>query len=234
MNRSHILIVEDDERLVDMLALHFERNGWTCDSSPSAEDALERMTSDTYDLIVLDRNLPGMDGLSFCKKIRALHNSTMILMLTAYSDELDLVVGLESGADDYVGKPFKLAELIARIKALLRRLEHHGTAKSDEGVSFGPLSLNADKREVRLADETIRLTAKEFDVLWFLAQQPSRVFSRSQILSAVWESDLDCYENSINTIVKRIRRKLAQQGADYSFIETVRGVGYRFVAEHAD
>jgi DNA-binding response OmpR family regulator len=175
-----------------------------------------------------------MDGLALCKKIRDSDDTIMILMLTAYSDELDLVVGLECGADDYVGKPFKLAELIARIRALLRRVDNSTSSSSDSVLSIGTLNIDSEKREVRFSNDDIQLTAKEFDVLWLLANNPSRVFSRSQILNAVWKSDLNCYESSINTIIKRIRRKCSEVGMHADFIETVRGVGYRFVAENAE
>jgi len=228
MTQKKFLIIEDDLRLVEMLKIHFNKHDWLCEHAADGEEGLNLVSKNTYDLIILDRDLPGLGGIEICKKIRKEDQETRILMLTAFSDELDLVIGLDSGADDYVGKPFKLGELIARIQALLRRNTGHSVVELNENREFKTLRININERKVYLTNNELSLTAKEFDLLVFLSAQPGRVFSRTQILNHVWGSNVLSYEQSINTIVKRLRKKIEENPSKPIFLETVRGVGYRF------
>jgi len=228
---AKILIIEDDTRLAQMLIQYFNKLEYECAHCENAEEGINKLSYSNFDLIILDRDLPGMTGIDACKKIRDLNQDIMILMLTAYTDELDLVLGLESGANDYVGKPFKLAELVARVKALLRRTNSHPENKSkafDKNIIFSDLEIHTEQRKVFIEKEEVALTVKEFDLLHYLSSQPGRVFSRAQILNAVWGSDVLNYEQSINTIVKRLRRKIEKDPSSPKYLETVRGVGYRF------
>jgi DNA-binding response OmpR family regulator len=227
MNDVHILLVEDDTRLQEMLSSHFGKLGWTSTCASTIKQATEFIQIEKFTLIVLDRNLPDADGLDFCKSLRQSKSNTPILMLTAYTDEIDLVVGLESGADDYVGKPFKLAELIARIGALLRRSSNESQQEDSLRV-FDGLSINISRREIQVNNQLRELTAKEFDLLVFLSKKPGQVFTRSQILAGVWDSNQMNYEQSINTIVKRLRKKIEKEPSEPRYLKTIRGVGYQF------
>lgn len=230
MSSSSILLIEDDYRLVEMLKAHFRRHDWLSYSATTKEEALELYLKYAPDLVILDRNLPDIDGVSICKALRAEGGHAKILMLTGYTDELDVVEGLESGADDYVGKPFRLAELLARIKALLRRNVPLNETRSVDAVHT--ISIHEANRKVFVKGDSVELTAREFDLLVFMAKHPGRVFTRSQILRNVWREESDVYEQSINTIVKRIRKKIEENQTDPLFLETVRGVGYRFNARN--
>ena len=228
--KHKILLVEDDKRLVEMLSAHFEAQGWETLSTSSALEVSEKYKCFSPDLIILDRNLPDGNGIDICQKIRKKALKTKILMLTGYSEELDIVVGLESGADDYVAKPFRLSELIARIKALLRRnnIEDNISNNSNTQNQSSEIIIDEDSRKVQVRSKEIELTAREFDLLLYLARRSGKVCSRSQILMNVWDSDTDVYEQSVNTIIKRLRSKIENDSVKPSFLETVRGIGYRF------
>jgi len=234
MQNTKILLVEDDTRLVEMLKDHFSKQGWETVSASTGEEALIKYRQNKPDMVILDRNLPDMDGIEICKSLRELGFSLRVLMLTGYSEELDIVSGLENGADDYVGKPFRLAELIARIKALLRR----GNSEDVNSITTEipnevQLRIKISSREVFKNAIGVYLTAREFDLLLFLAKNPGRVYTRSQILSNVWNSNTDCYEQSINTIVKRLRNKIEADATNPVHLETVRGIGYRYNSLHS-
>ena len=190
--------------------------------------------SKTYDLIILDLMLPGMDGLDICRTLRAKSTYTPILMLTARSTELDRVLGLEVGADDYLTKPFSIRELLARVKALFRRVEAL-TASTDGGgqklISAGDLVIDTEKRKVTLSGKTVDLTAKEFDLLLHFAQHPGRVYTRSQLLDVVWGYAHAGYEHTVNSHINRLRTKIERDTSRPRYIVTVWGVGYSFAEE---
>ncbi len=211
-----------------MLAQHLERINCEVDFESDAESGLAKALSEKYDLIVLDRGLGNADGLNVCRKIRARNQEVRILMLTALADELDLVTGLESGADDYVAKPFRLAELMARVQVLLRRAEK---LHNKSCLEFGDLSINLEQRKVNFGQAEVSLTAREFDILALLSARPGRVYTKEEIRKNVWENDVIGYEDSVTTLVKRLRKKLASPSGQFSYIDTVRGIGYRFVED---
>ena len=211
--------------------MHLETLGYAIEVAGDGESGLKKAQSEDYALIVLDRGLPKIDGLSVCREIRKCGKRVPILMLTSRADELDKVAGLDMGADDYVGKPFALAELLARVKALLRRSAYQTNAPIDaepEDLKVGELLISPAKRKVFIGETEIELTAKEFDLLYYLARNPGRTYTREQILAAVWETDIEGYEQSVNALIKRLRRKLTEAPCERELIETVRGVGYRF------
>ena len=232
----NILIIEDNAEIAQLIRLHMEDLGHRAHWESDGSKGLARARSTHFDLIVLDLMLPGTDGLEICRALRAdATRYTPILMLTARSGEIDRVVGLEMGADDYLAKPFSIPELQARAKALLRRAERMAAPASGSGsaaprslMRFGELSIDADRRQVRLAGKTIALTAKEFDLLLFFAQNPGRVYSRAQLLDAVWRTTLDSYEHNVNTNINRLRAKIEADPAMPHYVITVRGAGYRF------
>jgi DNA-binding response OmpR family regulator len=232
---ADILIIEDNAEIAQLIRLHMEDLGHKTDWQADGTAGLKQAQSKPYDLVVLDLMLPGTDGLSVCRSLRE-NNAryTPILMLTARASEIDRVVGLETGADDYLGKPFSIAELQARAKALLRRAERmggNGTATpvaNAERLDRGALQIDLKRRIVTLHGQTVALTAKEFDLLLFFAQNPGRVYTRSQLLDAVWNTTLASYEHNVNTHINRLRAKIEADPAQPTFILTVRGIGYRF------
>jgi DNA-binding response OmpR family regulator len=234
MEMSNILIIEDSAEIAQLIRLHMEDLGHAVHWESNGTNGLARAKQTRFDLIVLDLMLPGTDGLEICRALRADASSyTPILMLTARSGEIDRVVGLEMGADDYLGKPFSIPELQARAKALLRRADRMAGAVPSaafprSAMRFGELSVDVDRREVRVAEKTVALTAKEFDLLFFFAQNPGRVYSRSQLLDAVWRTTLDSYEHNVNTNINRLRAKIEADPANPRYVITVRGAGYRF------
>jgi DNA-binding response OmpR family regulator len=232
---ADILVIEDNAEIAQLIRLHMEDLGHQTDWQADGTAGLKQALSKDYGLIVLDLMLPGTDGLAVCRSLReqAAHY-TPILMLTARASEIERVVGLEMGADDYLGKPFSIAELQARAKALLRRAQRMGLphAASDtaqhELIARGALMIDLKRRTVQLNNQSVTLTAKEFDLLCFFAQHPGRVYTRSQLLDAVWNTTLASYEHNVNTHINRLRAKIEADPAQPTFILTVRGVGYRF------
>jgi DNA-binding response OmpR family regulator len=192
---------------------------------------LERALGTRYDLIILDLMLPGVEGLDICRRLRVRPNYTPILMLTAKSSEFDRVLGLEVGADDYLTKPFGIRELLARVKALFRRLDaltSQSPLAPGETIRVGDLVIDAEKRKVTLGDRQIELTAKEFDLLVQFARHPGRVYTRSQLLDLVWGYSHGGYEHTVNSHINRLRAKIEQDPARPRYILTVWGVGYKF------
>ena len=237
---SKILVIEDNAEIAQLIRMHMEDLGHTTVWESDGNRGLLKAQSEAFDLIVLDLMLPGKDGLEICRSLRAdASKYTPILMLTAKSGEIDRVVGLEMGADDYLSKPFSIPELQARAKALLRRAERMGASPVSTGptraaptpsntIHFDKLSIDPDRREVRLNSKVVALTAKEFDLLHFFAQNPGRVYSRSQLLGAVWRTTLESYEHNVNTNINRLRAKIEADPAVPHYVITVRGAGYRF------
>jgi len=226
-----VLVVEDNPDIAQLVRMHLRDIDCDTDWVDDGNAALERFRRDRYDLVVLDLMLPGLDGLSVCRELRGQPGYVPILMLTAKSTELDRVLGLEMGADDYLTKPFSIAELLARIKALFRRVEALASS-ADTGpkgvIAFDGLSIDADRREVQVDGQPVTLTAREFDLLMHFAQPPGRVLTRSQLLDQVWGYGHDGYEHTVNSHINRLRAKIEQDPARPHYILTVRGVGYKF------
>lgn len=231
MNRQ-VLIVEDDPDIAQLITMHVREAGHDAVHVVNGEDGLDAFRQMLPDLVVLDLMLPGIDGLEVCKQIRKQNERVPILMLTAKSTELDRVLGLELGADDYLTKPFSVVELMARIKALFRRVEvlSAGMPESDvpQILTFTDLSIDTLRHKVTSAKGEIDLTAREFDLLLYLASAPGRVFSRAQLLDAVWGYDHDGYEHTVNTHINRLRMKIETDPARPEYVQTVWGVGYKF------
>jgi DNA-binding response OmpR family regulator len=232
---KRILVAEDQTDIRDLLVLNLCAAGYAVSETRDGLSALATQTEAPCDLLVLDLMMPGLDGLELCKTLRARGDTSPILMLTAKSTELDRVLGLEMGADDYLTKPFSLAELLARVKALLRRAEQlraalaAQAAPSDARAALvnGDLEIQPVKRQVRVRGQAVEFTALEFDLLMHFAQHPGHVYSRSQLLSAVWGYSHDGYEHTVTTHINRLRAKLEADPLKPEFILTVRGAGYK-------
>lgn len=232
MSDNAILLVEDDTELAEILGMHLRELGFELEHAADGEIGLKAALEKDFKLVILDVMLPRLNGTEVCRRIREKKKSLLILMLTSRSQEVDKVVGLELGADDYVTKPFKLSELMARVKGLLRRAQAIAEdARAEQTATervFGDLQLNLDTRKVFLRGSEIELTAKEFDFLIFLSAKPGRAYTRGQILNEVWDCDFSGYEYSVNSLIKRLRKKIEDDAARPRYIKTVRGVGYRF------
>jgi DNA-binding response OmpR family regulator len=232
-----VLVVEDSKDISHLVALHLGDLGLTVEQAYDGDTGLAYATSRSYDLIILDLMLPGVDGIEICRRIRSRAEYTPVLMLTAKSSELDRVLGLEIGADDYLTKPFSIRELLARVKAIFRRVDAFSTAdeqSTEEVLSIGDLTLDPDKRKVSLAGKDVELTAKEFDLLWQFARHPGRVYTRNQLLDLVWGYGHDGYEHTVNSHINRLRAKIEEDPSKPRYILTVWGVGYKFSEpEHA-
>ncbi len=232
-NNNKILIVEDDPNIAELLEIHLNDLGYELTQAADGVAGVEKFEEDEYALVILDLMLPKLDGFEVCKQIRVQNKYTPILMLTSKSEELDKVLGLELGADDYITKPFSIRELVARIKAIFRRLEADkekaaGNAKSEELI-FGDLKIYLGKRKVLLDKTPIDLTAKEFDLLALFASNPGRAYSRQQLLDIVWGYQFDGYEHTVNSHINRLRSKIEPDPANSKYIKTVWGIGYSFV-----
>ncbi len=227
-SKGHILVVEDEEEILELVTYNLRKEGYRVDSVTSGEDALAKVKSGPPDLILLDLMLPGVDGLEVCKSIKNNPETAhvAIIMLTARSEEADIVTGLELGADDYVTKPFSRRVLLARVKAVMRRGREEQIADDMESLRVHDIVINPGRHEVLVADESVSLTITEFRVLHFLANRPGWVFTRSQIVEAVRGDGYPVTDRSVDVQIVGLRKKLGDAGR---YIETVRGVGYRFV-----
>lgn len=226
-----ILVVEDNKDLADLLHLHLTDQNWKVDLVFDGKTGYKNASAQKYDLILLDIMLPEMDGLDVCRQLRKEDVQTPILMLTSKSSEIDRILGLEFGADDYVTKPFSIRELIARIKAIFRRIDTFKTGRNDKRdsiLTYGDLTIEPDKRKVVVKNLSIDLTAKEYDLLFYFAKHPGRVFNRSQLLDKVWGYGHDGYEHTVNSNINRLRAKIETNPAKPDYILTVWGVGYKF------
>ena len=221
---STILIVEDEKELNKVLQAYLSKAGFQTLCAYRGDEALRLWEKESPDLILLDLNLPGMDGLEVAKRIRKVKD-TPIIMLTARVDEVDRLIGLELGADDYITKPFSPREVVARVKAVLRRSNRSPEAGGI--LQLGELRLDSDTHTVMLRDQSIELTPTEFDLLKLLLSQPGRVFTRLQLLEAAQGMSYEGYERSVDVHVKNLRHKLKEVDPDVTYIETVFGVGYR-------
>jgi DNA-binding response OmpR family regulator len=220
-----VLVVDDDATTRDVIVRYLEREGFEALEAEDGGRARAVIESADPNLVILDLMLPGIDGLSVIRWMRST-GWTPVIMLTALGEETDRIVGLELGADDYVTKPFSPRELVARVKTVLRR--SRPSAPAVERLDTGDLVLDAASREVRKRDIEVRLTAREFDLLWFLASHPRRVFSRDQIMSRVWGYDDGLDTGTVTVHVRRVREKIEDDPSEPRHLETVWGVGYRF------
>ncbi|MFQ5571094.1 MAG: response regulator transcription factor [Rhodothermales bacterium] len=228
-----ILVVEDDTELRDLVAGRLREAHYDVDTAATGTEALQRVAAHVPDLVILDIMLPELDGLDVCRRLRAEYPLLYIIMLTARSSEVDRVVGLEVGADDYVTKPFSLQELVARVRSALRRLRltrEQATRPPDEEavLEYNGLSVDPIRREVRRAGELVHLTVREFDLLLFLAQHPDRPFTRMQLLDEVWDIQYEGYDRTVDSHVQRLRAKIEDDPGNPRYIRTVWGVGYKF------
>jgi DNA-binding response OmpR family regulator len=223
----HILVVEDQQRLAMLLRRVLTEERHSVDVATHGTEGLELAASDTYDLVILDRMLPGMDGVALCRQMREDGVQTPVLMLTALGAVEDRVSGLNAGADDYLTKPFAMEELLARVNALLRRRSRDIEAAPE--LRVGNLALDLVRHEVRRGDRVIELTAKEFALLEYLMRHPGQVLTRTQITDHVWRYDLDALSNVVDTYIHYLRDKI-DRGFGHQLIKTVRGVGYKIEA----
>jgi DNA-binding response OmpR family regulator len=226
---ARVLVVEDDDHIRELVMLHLQLEGHSAVGLTDGAEALRVAREDRFDLLILDLMLPGLDGVTLCRAVRreSRNAETPILMLTARREESDKVLGLDSGADDYLTKPFGVRELVARVRALLRR--RRGTAGPHApSVTAGPLTIEPARRQARVNGRDIELTAHEFDLLYLLATNRGIVFSRESLVQRVWGDDLHVTERSVDSLVKRVRRKVEVDQANPKFILTVWGAGYKF------
>jgi DNA-binding response OmpR family regulator len=224
---STILLVDDEESIQKLLTYPLERDGFRVVQAWDGEEALARFGEENVDLVVLDIMLPKLDGIEVCKQLRA-RSTVPIIMLTARDDELDKVLGLELGADDYITKPFSIREFRSRVRALLRRAAIGRPGPDDDLIEAGPLTLDVARRHVEVRGRPVQLTYVEFELLRTLAAAPGRVFSRRMLLESLW-GDADYRDpRTIDVHVRHLREKLEQEPREPEFIFTVRGVGYRF------
>jgi two-component system, OmpR family, alkaline phosphatase synthesis response regulator PhoP len=231
-SKGRALVVEDEPHIRELVSLHLGLEGLTVTPAVDGEEALRYAADEPFDIIVLDLMLPKIDGVTVCRAVRrqGANRDVPILMLTAKRDESDKVLGLESGADDYLTKPFGVRELVARVRALLRRprAQKASLAGGMEAIAVGPLRVDPARRQVQRDGRSIDLTPHEFDVLYLLAANPGIVFSREMLLERVWTSDIHVTERSVDTLVKRLRQKIEADSADPELILTVWGSGYKF------
>ncbi|MHB8544841.1 MAG: response regulator transcription factor [Leptospirales bacterium] len=227
----HVLVIEDNRDIAHLLELHLRDLGCEVRLAFDGATGLSQARTRPYDLIILDSILPGMDGLEILKRLRSEPGYLPILMLTARSTDLDRVLGLELGADDYLTKPFNVLELLARVKALFRRVDAL-SAQPDNAVQktiqAGPLSIDTVRRTVSVSGRSLDLTAKEFDLLVQFARHPGRVYTRSDLLDQVWGYTHDGYEHTVNSHINRLRSKIETDPAYPRYILTVWGIGYKF------
>ena len=238
-----VLVVEDEPNIRELVCLHLGLEGYTCEGLGDGQSALKRTESERYDLLVLDVMIPGIDGLSLCRAVRngRTNHDVPILMLTARREESDKVVGLESGADDYLTKPFGVRELVARARALLRRprqaavdvrltpdLTYDANGEGAQPIRIHGIEIDPARRRVRIEGRDVELTDQEFRLLHLLATHAGIVFSREALLTKIWRGDTYVTVRSVDTLVKRLRRRIESDPAEPKFLLTVWGVGYKF------
>lgn len=233
MIMSKILIIEDDRDIAELIAIHTGDIGFEAHKVHDGKEGLIKAMDNVFDLIILDLKLPGMDGMEICRKLRQEKVDTPIIMLTSKSEEIDKVLGLELGADDYMTKPFSIRELLARVKTVLRR----GRQESSQDTSKGKILecknffLDISKRIVKSYDRQVELSPKEFDMLVLLASNPGKTYSRIALLNQVWGVDFEGFEHTVNSHINRLRSKIEKNMNEPEFILTTWGVGYRFKDE---
>lgn len=224
-----ILVVEDDLDIAQLLKLHLEDTYDCIETESHGVRALQKIRDNQWDLVILDVRLPGMDGLEICRQVRADESYVPIIMLTSKSSELDHVLGLEMGADDYVTKPFSVMALMSRVKAMFRRdaMLRAAPESDNDHLSHLDISILVNKRQVTISNQVVELTAKEFDLLCHFVRNPGQVFSRAELLDGVWGYGHEGYEHTVNSHINRLRTKIESNPAEPDYLETIWGVGYR-------
>ncbi len=232
--RPHIAIIEDEKDLVELVRYNLRKEGFEVEGFTSGREGFEHLRRHPADLLILDIMLPDDDGLELCRRLRAQERtrSLPVIFLTAKGSEVDRILGLEMGGDDYVTKPFSPRELVARVKAVLRRRDR--SEAPPEIIEVGDLRLDGATREVRLRGKSVELTSLEFKLLRFLASQPQRVFSRDRLLDEVWGTDRFVTPRTVDVHIRRLREKIEPEPNRPRYIQTVRGSGYRFATPAAD
>lgn len=226
-----ILLIEDDPHIGELVSIHLKDLNCEVEISTDGRDGYEKASTGNYNLIVLDIMLPGMNGLEVCRQLRADKVNTHILMLTARSEEIDKVIGLEIGADDYLTKPFSIREFIARVKAILRRVNTtniENTSAPVKSIAVENLTIDLEKRKVHFNKNKLDLTPKEFDLLVLMISNPGRVYSRSDLLDQIWGYNFSGYEHTVNSHINRLRSKIEPDINNPKYILTSWGVGYKF------
>lgn len=225
---KQILIIEDDPEIIKLLEIHLTDLIYSTAKAMDGEVGLQMALENDYDLILLDLTLPTMDGVTICKRLREKKN-TPIIMLTAKSEEIDRVLGLEMGADDYITKPFSIRELLARVKAVMRRADSVKEDKQNSSaISAEGLLIDIDRRKVVLDDKKVELSPKEFELLVLMASNPGRNYSRTELLDMIWGYNFEGYEHTVNSHINRLRAKIESDMANPTYILTTWGVGYKF------
>jgi len=229
VTQRSILVVEDEPDIAQLVALHLRDEDFKVTLAADGHEGMRQAFVRRWDLVLLDLRLPGQDGLAICRALRSADNYVPILMLTSKSSELDRVLGLELGADDYLTKPFSVSELVARVKALFRRIDavSRSTKPEAESFSIGGLHIDSFSREVHVNQNRVELTTREFDLLLHFARHPNRVFSRAQLLDSVWGIGHEGYNHTVNSHINRLRRKIESDRNHPQYIVTVWGVGYK-------
>jgi two-component system alkaline phosphatase synthesis response regulator PhoP len=234
---TKILIVEDDPKIIELVEIHLGDIGIEVEHATDGIKGLEKALNNDYALIILDLMLPHMDGLEVCRRYKGSDKFTPVMMLTAKSEELDKVLGLEVGADDYLTKPFGVRELVARVKAILRRVEldqeKNKKQRESKKLEFHNLVIDLEKHMVFLEGKNVELTAKEFDMLTLFASHPGNTYSRERLLDLVWGYQYEGYEHTVSSHINRLRNKIEKDPTNPQYIKTLWGVGYRFEAPEA-
>ncbi len=232
---KNILVIEDNADIAHLVKINLRGKHMQIDHAADGEKGLKLALTGRYQLVILDLMLPGMNGMDICRVMRRKKIFTPVLMLTAKTSELDRVLGLEVGADDYLTKPFSVPELVARVNAILRRSEQYQSPAvaidETKKLYYGDLYVDPDRRQVILGDKNIELTAREFDLLWYFACNPGLVFTRAQLLDKVWGYGHEGYEHTVNSHINRLRAKIETDPAKPHYVLTVWGVGYKFLAD---
>ncbi len=225
--KNKILVVDDERSIADIIKFNLEKEGYIVDTAYDGEEGMKKVDSMIPDLIILDVMMPKKDGFQVLKEIRQEYN-TPVLMLTAKEEEVDKVLGLELGADDYITKPFSMRELVARVKSNLRRIEFEKQPDLNTIINAGELSIDLNKYEVKKSEKIIELTIREYELLKFLASSPEQVFSREQLLEEVWGYEYYGDIRTVDVTVRRLREKIEDNNGEFKYILTKRGVGYSF------
>lgn len=231
---TNILVVEDDKHIAELISVNLKDDLTEVHCSYNGNEGYLEATNSDYDLIILDLMLPGKKGMDICRDLRASNINTPVLMLTSKSDEIDKILGLESGADDYITKPFSIREFQARVKAILRRRQLDAEQEQDTQrpeVFVKDLYIQQEMRKVELDGERINLTPKEFELLCLLANNPGKTYSRAELLHKIWGYEFEGYEHTVNSHINRLRGKLEKDASDPEYILTTWGVGYRFTED---
>lgn len=227
-NKS-ILVVEDDREISDLLKIHLTDQGFHVTKTFNGYQALQMTHTGEFDMILLDIMLPGLDGMEVCRELRKHKINIPIMMLTSKSDEIDKVLGLELGADDYITKPFSIRELISRVKALFRRMDNYNAlGEQSEIFQYGDLKIDGVNHKVLLNGKRVELTPKEFNLLFLMARHPGRTYSRENLLDQVWGYQFSGYEHTVNSHINRLRNKIEKDISNPRYILTTWGLGYRF------